>query len=325
MVVYKNKKIPKVVFFVLMCAALWGGGRLYYQFTGGFLESNIHHEIPYDSRWDLPHLALEEHQEIESALNQKYSYLGKGCQSYVFLSEDGSHVVKFLKYQRFRPQEWLNWVSFLPYVDAYRLGKIEKKKNKLDNVFTSWKIAYEDLSAETGARYVHLNKSHQFSEPLVLIDKIGLRHEIDLNQTEFLLQRRAEMLCPTLDRLMAQGQTQEARQLLSDLLDLLISEYHRGFADNDHALMQNTGVLDKKPVHIDVGQFVYNEKVRSPEVWHQEIFNKTYKFRIWLHKHHGLLADSLELRLKEIIGPRFNEMKPYLRKGDVAGIPHVRP
>ena len=61
---------------------------------------------------------------------------------------------------------------------------------------------------------------------------------------------------------------------------MLVSEYRRGFADNDHATVQNTGVLDGRPIHIDVGQFVRNERVKEPRLFHQELFNKTWKFQL---------------------------------------------
>jgi hypothetical protein len=97
-------------------------------------------------------------------------------------------------------------------------------------------------------------------------------------------------------------------------LDLILSEYQRGLADNDHALMQNTGVAQGKPVHIDVGQFVMNEQVKDPAVHLQELFTKTYKFKLWLREAYPDLFFFLEDRLKNIIGPAYENMRPKFRE-----------
>lgn len=319
-------KRKKMRFFLLMAAVValvYGAGRLYYQVTDGFVESNIAYDHPNDPRWQIAAPSAETKKIIDGALNQPYHYLGKGCQSYVFASEDGRYVIKFLKYQRFRPQQWIKLFSFIPSVENYRLGKIAKKKEKLEGVFTSWMIAYQDLQPETGVVYIHLNKNDEFENELVVQDKIGLTHSLNLNQTEFLLQRRAEMLCPTISSLMEKNDQKAAELILVKLLDMLVSENKRGFADNDHALMQNTGVLDGNPVHVDVGQFVRNSIVKDPKVYNQEIFTKTYRFRKWLEKNYPPLGEFLKQRLEELIGPEFKEMKPVFYTADMARIPNA--
>ncbi len=308
---------------VLFVSSLYGLGRLYYRLTGGFTESNISYDLPYDSRWETHVLSEKEQQEVHKLLDQHYTYLGKGCQSYVFMSEDGQYVLKFFKYQRFRPQAWLSYVSFLPGMDSYLNHKILKKREKLDSVFLSWKIAYEDLQQESAVAYVHLNKSQDLKKQVVLYDKIGLKHELDIDNYEFMIQRRAHMLCPTLTQLSSEGKIEEAKNLLRQLVMMIVSEYQRGYADNDHALMQNTGVLEGKPIHIDVGQFVKNPRVKSPDVYYQEIFNKTWKFRKWLEKHHPELAVHVEHLLQEIMGKEtFSSLKPQLNKAAVGIISH---
>lgn len=284
--------------------------------------SNIESDNPYQKKWETHALVREERQQIATTLDQPFSYLGKGCQAYVFESEDGKYVIKFFKHQRFRTQAWIDWLTFIPAVKEYQEKKAEEKKEKLDKVLTSWKIAFEELKAETGVIYVHLNKSDEWQKKVAIRDKLGLPHQVDLDQTEFLLQRKATMLCPAIDQLVKEGRVEEAELLIDRLLVMLLSEYGRGYADNDHALMQNTGVLDGFPVHIDIGQFIYNEIVKAPKVYKQELYDKTYKFHQWLEKRHPTLADHLEARLVTIIGPDYFYSAPYVHKGDVAKIPH---
>lgn len=304
-------------------AAAYGLGRLYYRLTGGFTISNITYSLPYDSRWDSLPLSEEEKWQVGQILSQKFTYLGKGCQSYVFKSEDDQYVLKFFKYQRFRPQAWLDYVTFVPGMESYRQDKAEKKRDKLEGVFTSWKIAYEDLRQETGVVFIHLNKTNNLNQTVRLYDKLGFEHLLQLDDYEFMLQKKADLLCPTLERFIAQNQLDEGRRLIDQLLRLIASEYQRGYADNDHALMQNTGVLQGNPIHIDVGQFVHNRKIKQKALADQELFNKTWKFHRWLEKQSQDLASHLKMRLQEMIGPDYEKLKPRMTKGAVAVLSHV--
>lgn len=307
-----------VVWIALSILLLYGLGRLYYKVTGGFMVGNISYELPYDPRFDTHSLSLIEKEQIGKILEQNFYYLGKGCQSYVFASEDGQYVIKFFKYQRFRPQFWLNYLTFIPGVDSYLLQKVEKKRQKLESVFTSWKIAYEHLQKETGVVFIHLNKSSHLKAPLHIYDKMGFLHVLSSDNFEFLIQKKAKMICANLKEMRSKGKLEERRKIIDNLLNMFVDEYRRGFADNDHALMQNTGVLNGYPIHIDVGQFVTNKKVQNPEIYHQEIFNKTWKFRKWLEKEDPELATYLVSRLKDILGEKeFASFKPRLNKASM--------
>lgn len=316
-----KKHVLRCLLALFCMAALYGVGRLYYRLTDGFTESNIIYDVPSDLRRASTPLANEKKVEIDAILAQEFHYLGKGCQSYVFSSQDGNYVLKFFKYQRFRPQAWLDAFAFIPSVDSYRLGKIAKKRRKLDNAFTSWQLAYEELQPETGVVYVHLDKAGSWDKKLVLYDKLGLKHELDINSIEFMIQKKARMLCAELMQLKHANDLVSAQGRIDSLLDLLLSEYQRGYADNDHALMQNTGVFDSKPIHIDVGQFVKNPLAANPKVYHQELFSKMWKFRLWLRQHYPELADYTEARLKAIIGSSYDTLTPQLNKSSMGRIP----
>lgn len=310
----KTKKILKWIFVcALLAAALYGSVRLYYRITDGFTIYNISSDYVYDPRWDIVDLSETEKKQVKDVISQPFTYLGKGCQSYVFLSEDGDHILKFFKYQRFRPQAWLDYLTFIPGMDQYRLFKIDKKRRKLEGIFNSWKIAFEELQPETQLVYVHLNKSNYLNQALVIYDKMGFKHELEADKMEFLVQRKADMLCPYIQRLMNEGNELEVKALLTKIIELILSEYNRGYADNDHALMQNTGVYNGNPIHIDVGQFVKREDIKDPNVYRQELFNKTYKFRKWLKKNYPQLLDDFETQLRTIIGDQFDHLQPHFK------------
>jgi hypothetical protein len=315
--------MKKIFLALILVVALYGTGRLYYAFTGGFTISNVTSDLSYDPRWEMPVPSPENQKILDKALNQPYTYLGKGCQSYVFESQDGKYVLKFFKYQRFRPQAWLNMFTFIPQVREYQEEKAVKKKESLDNIFRSWKIAYLQLPKESGLLFVQLNKKQE-SDPkyLKIKDKLGFSHRVDLNRMEFLLQKKAILLADQIKDWMEKGKEKKAVHLIDQLIAMLISEYEKGIADNDHALMQNTGVIDGHPVHIDVGQFVRNDTVIAPKVYKQEIYDKTYLLHVWLKENYPPLADYLTTRLVDLIGVDYYYMAPYVHKGNVGKIPN---
>jgi hypothetical protein len=308
-------KILRIFLFCFLCILLvYGGGRLYFFLTGGFTLENISSDFPFQRQWEVRPLLSKEEEELEKALGQSYRYLGKGCQSYVFLSEDGKYVIKFFKYQRYRLQMWLEYFPSLPAISKYREEKKSLKWNKLDGFVRSWKVAFEDLKEETGLVYVHLNKTDCLKKKLVFFDKMNRGHQIELDQMEFCVQRRAQLLCDVLLEHKEKGDVVSVANLVRDVVGLILSEYGRGLGDQDHALMQNTGVVEGKPVHIDVGQFVKSEEFKNPLVFHQELFTKMYKFREWLKENYSELGVVMDEELRLVIGDEYAYMQPKFRK-----------
>jgi hypothetical protein len=314
--------LKKITIILAVIGTIYVAGRLYFAITGGFTEGNINSNLSYDPRWQVHTPSPSEVAAIDQALDQPFDYLSKGCQSYVFLSRDGNYVIKFFKYQRFRPQTWFQPFTFIPSVKRYQQRKAIERKDKLDRVFRSCTIAYEHLPNEAGLVFLHLNKTPDWTKTLTIYDKMHLKHVLQLGDMEFIVQRRATLLAPAVNALVANGKVDEAETLIDRLFVMLLLEYARGYADNDHALMQNTGVLDGYPIHIDIGQFVYNEIVTSSDVYYQEMYDKLYLFYVWLKKHHPDLAFHLKTRLVMLMGPEYYYKAPYHHKGDVGKIPN---
>jgi hypothetical protein len=307
---YNSKLKFACLALVVLLVAVYGRGYYYEFLNDGFTVENISSDYAYDSSRDVRALSVKEAALTDMVLNQKFTYLGKGYQFYAFLSDDGDYVLKFFKYKRLRTPVWLQYFDFIPAVKQYRLENIQKKQKKLNGVFNSCKVAFDHLSDEAGLVCVHLNKTGTLNKSVIVVDKMEETHSIELDQTEFLLQKKAEMLGAYIDQLIGSGQIVEAKQLLSQIVEVILSEYARGLSDNDHALLPNTGVIAGHPVHIDVGQFVLNEDVKMPHVYKQELFSKTYKLNAWLKNRYPELSQYLEIELRNIIGDQFDFYRP---------------
>lgn len=306
-----------VLIALINVVTFYGLGRAYFYFTDGFTIANITSEMPYDARWKLRSMNESQALAVEEALSQPYHYMGKGCQSYVFLSEDEKYIIKFIKYQRFRNHIWVDWLRKLPPLKRYYAVKDAKKRKKLENIFNGWVIAYHELQPETGVIYVHLNKTPELGRILHITDKMGVEHDLPLDDMEFLVQKKATMLTDTIATMMQQGEVDGVKLLVSRLMKTILNEFERGISDNDQALMQNTGVLDGVPIHIDLGQFVYRDDVQNPQLMKQQLFNRTYLFNQWLHKRYPEVGEHLDELLYQVIGPQISELKYQVKDHEI--------
>jgi hypothetical protein len=300
-----------LLFLAVAVLSLYGGIRLYYHFTDGFCLENISSDFPYDERWAGPALQPEEERELSGILAQEFRYLGKGCQSYVF--ESGEYVLKFFKYHRYRNQKWVSYFTFIPGIEELLQKKMAKKTKKREGVFSSWMVAYKHAKPETGLIYVHLNKSSHLQKKLTIYDKMGNQHILDIDNFEFLIQKKATMLTDYIERQMLKDNEPEVLAFLDTLVGMIKGEYTRGIADNDPALMQNTGVIAGVPVHIDVGQFDISQKYQDPEVYEVQIFHKFFKFRRWLTKNYPAAGKRLDELLLNEFGEPFFQITPNPR------------
>lgn len=285
-----------------LLAILTAGGltHLYHQANDGFTMAKIAHERPVDPRWETVPLTMQEQARLGTILQQRFSYLGKGHQAFVFLSEDGQYVLKFFKYPPIREFEWLNHLSWIPPVAAYQGRHLKRNAERmayLDSLYASWKLAYEELPDETGTVYVHLNRTNGWVGQTTLVDRIGIEHLIDLDEAEFLVQRRAQMLGPALEEMIAQGNVTAAQSLIDRLVTLIEADYQKGLADNDHALLQNTGLVDGAPIHVDTGMLARSPWLADPLIRQQTLLKHTAVLHRWLDQRCPELANYLDERL----------------------------
>jgi hypothetical protein len=286
--------------------------------TDGFTLLGIQSSRPYNPKWDVHPLSSAELKEAADALSQKFHYLSCGQQSYVFLSEDKQYVIKFFKQKIYDlplfdsiPHSWLT---------RSQQKKIAKKRDKLHRDFTSYKLAFDELKDETALILVHLNKTDFLQKKLCIVDKLHIEHQIDLDNIEFILQKKAELVCPRLDRLVKEGKIAQARESLSSLLQLLLTRYKKGIFDSDPDFDKNFGFINDHPVQIDIGRFSKKQYVSS----HHLAKNASYitnrrkrnkvlyysrkedppcineRFPKWLKEHHPDLAIFFEAKFQEL-------------------------
>jgi hypothetical protein len=265
-------------FFVFLIAFVFVE-RFCHKQTEGFRLSKIASNLPNRPDWATPPPPAE----VQEALSQPYRFLGSGGQCYAFVSADGKSVIKFFKHHHMRP---------LPFgvQDAVR-------SKRLEELFASVKIAHDRLKGETGVLFLHLNPTADFAKPLTLIDPIGIAHRIDLNQTTFVLQKRAELFFPKAKKLLKEGKKEELQDLICALFTLIANRISKQVADCDPILKRNMGFLEGKALQIDLGSFILDPSLQSPLAQKRVLFFETRKLRHLLKKQAPELLPFFDLQL----------------------------
>jgi hypothetical protein len=69
--------------------------------------------------WEGKPLTEEEERLLIALFNQRFHYLDKGNQSYVFKSEDNQYVLKFFHFERMRPSALWEYLETIPFIEKY--------------------------------------------------------------------------------------------------------------------------------------------------------------------------------------------------------------
>ena len=68
---------------------------LYKSFFCPFSADKFKLDLPYNAKWEVEQIP------IDSILSQRFYFLGKGLQSFAFISEDGCYVLKVFRFLEF--------------------------------------------------------------------------------------------------------------------------------------------------------------------------------------------------------------------------------
>ena len=266
--------------------------------TDGFALSKIRSQLKYHAEWEVAPLSSSESKKVHDIFGQKFTYLAKGAQCHVFESADGKWVLKFFRHHHMRPPLWL---TILPsFLDPWRSNKMEKKWNKLHKDFASYRIAYTRLKEKTGILFLHLNKSDNLRQSVTIVDRLKIEHSLDMDEMEFLLQKKATLVYPTIDTWMEKGNVVAAKEALSDLVAVLKMRFENGLFDKDPDLNTNFGFIDRQAVQIDVGRFKWERKKKSPSECQDDIYRITDNLKQFLDQRYPVLSEHLQTEISNL-------------------------
>ena len=268
--------------FLLIGIAVYGLNRWNNRLTDGFSLDAITAPLTVDASYAIASLSLKEQQNIDTILKQPFTYLAKGTQSFVFVSQDGQYVLKFFKQKHLRLPWYCSILSRVPLIAGYFNRKIERRELKRNKIYSGCKLAYDQMQADTGVVYLHLTPSSHLPHPITLIDKRGMQQEADPNTLAFFIQKQGVPLYQALDRYRIHHDVEGAQQALSKLFDYLVDRSKRGILDRDPAYPQNLGFIGDRAGNLDVGNLTTDPLIRNPVEYKRRIQEHLVDLRAWL-------------------------------------------
>lgn len=213
---------------------------------------------------------------LQQVFSQPFRYLDRGKQSFVFISQDQRYVLKFFDNRCLRS-------GMLPFLFSIKEKRCKKRLAQLFNGYQTTAALDPD---HTGLLFLQLAPDPSYSLHINVIDRFGIRHEINLAEVPFVLQEKAVPLRELISSLLSEGNVAEAENRLHQLIEMYVDGYQRGIVDLDHNFMYNTGFVGDRPIRIDLGRLKTNEKIKDPETYRQDM-EKVFVKRLdeWLERH----------------------------------------
>lgn len=308
--VSKTRRWPNLLIWITLALVVgFFAVRVYYRLTDDFRIANMTYEMPHNPDWESPPLAPWQKHQLKKILAQPFHYVGKGAQSYVFVSADKTYVIKFFKFKHLKPSPWVEALPELPYIKEWRQANIARKERLLDSVFSGYKLAYDLHRDQAGLFYIHLNATSDLDLSVTLIDKIGRTHHLELDPIVFVIQENARTTRTVMSEAVGSGELALAKRRIQQIIDLYLTEYEKGIYDRDHGVMHNTGFVGDKPIHLDVGKLTKEPGMKRLEVFRPDLEKIGTKFEIWAKGQspevHAEIKTYIEEQFTQIFGERF--------------------
>lgn len=273
-----NKKLRAIFSAILFVSCFIAAERLTHRATRGFALPNIYSDEKIEAYCTGKQLKLD----------QPFRFLGSGLEFYAFVSADEKLVLKLFKQHHVRQARLLS--RMLPFFAKF----YEKKRERFISTLASCRLAYDELSRESGLLYLHLGKTEEALPTITLIDNLGIKHSVRLDDVSFLVQERATLLIPAL-------QGERAKESLTSLLHLIEARCKRGIADRDPTLCKNFGFSGGRAIVIDIGSFSKNPFLKEPSHCKRTLFYETLPLRCLLQKQFPHLVSHFDEEFERMI------------------------
>lgn len=203
--------------------------------------------------------------------SEPFYYLGRGAQSFVFESSDGSTVLKFYRYpSHLRRFCWIHH----PFGYIFSQKRKQIKEHNIERLrlsFHSFFLAARSLRDETGVLYAHLQPTSHLEQKVQLIDKIGAVHTVSLDSVAFIVQKKGKPFLTVFKQELSKGNLDQCRLMIDSLIDMIMKRCHHRITDLDDMKHDNYGWLHQQAIHLDIGRFQEKESLKDPSEVREEI------------------------------------------------------
>lgn len=251
----------------------------------GFTLKKITSYYEPSDQWEVANTLPDE--ILLKIFNQPYTYLGSGNHTYAFVSEDGNYVIKFFKQKHMRTQS-----LFLSR------ETIKKRMTEREESFSSYKIAFNQLKEETGLLFLHLNKTNKLKTKVTLIDQHESPVEVNLDDLEFLIQKKGCLAFEHLEMLIKEKEYDKVLKGVHSLLKIVAKRNQMGIYDKDLQFYKNFGFHENEAMEIDIGEFKLNVEVPNT---YNELKRISYQISEFVRETAPEFLPTLELEMNKEI------------------------
>lgn len=238
--------------------------------------------------------------EYMDALHQPFHYLAKGRQCFVFESADRQTVIKFINYTRFSFPFWLKVCPLPHYWKMWILGLENQRRRRFDDTVKSFQIAKDHLIEETGLLYLHLQQGGELPI-LQAVDRAHRVHQIDLNSTAFVLQKRATPIFEDLENRWKSGQKDALNEGIRAFVGMIEKRCLLHIADDDRDVGINFGFCNSRLMLLDPGRLYYDPTLVNPDRVYREMLIATKRFRQWLLRTHPDVVPFMDEQVQAVL------------------------
>jgi len=256
--------------------------------------------------------ALAPDFECQDYLHQPFYYFAKGRQCYVFISADGQTVIKFLNYSRFSLPRWLCKTPLPHYWKMWLVGLEDKRRLRFEATMNSFQLAMEQLRDETGLIYLHIQQGGNLPA-IEIVDQAHRAHHVDLNNTTFLLQKKATPIYEALDNLYRTGGERSLNQGIHFFISFLQKRCSLLLADDDRDVEINFGFDRGHLILLDPGRLFYDPSLENPDRVEREIRIASKRLHQWLSQNYPESALFLENEVEQAIKNLTEDRTAYSR------------
>jgi len=234
-------------------------------------------------------LSTKYHRILKPFLSTPYTYLDRGKQTYVFVSRDGDYVLKLFD---------ARCLLSGPYPLLIPISA-EGCKRRLKQVLKGYLNAFHSIPDDAALAYFQPAADVSYSHSVILKDRFGFTHELNLSEVPFALQRKALQTREAVSVHLKKGNVNKAVEQLNQIVDLYVEGYRKGLIDGDHNVMYNTGFVDGRSVRIDVGRLRFDEGIKDPKAYRKDL-NQVFIVRVgeWLQRHFPQYHDQIVEEMK---------------------------
>ncbi len=295
------KSVKKTFLFFCVLALFAGLVVGVNKLTDGFSVREIRSSLPYNPNYDVSFESQQQKQVLQQIVSQPFRYLGKGCQFYAFESLDGLYILKFPKHKHLRPLTLLKKLPIPQRWQEKSNEKVAKREERVRNLFSSCLLAYQEMAEETGLLYVHLNRTPALERNVVLIDKLGISHEIVLDDHEFVIQKKAMPAKVEFPSLLQKKDKQGIHLKIQQLMDLVAQRCQKGIQDRDRSFVQNVAFACNQDaaMFVDIGQFYKEGSLLTEEGAKNEIMRRLILLRAWAEEKCPELRPYVEEEIRQ--------------------------